>query len=70
MYFYIKEWPNKTATLMSENGTVLWTFHSVEQAQEVCREWYRVQENDIQYNCDYFAEENDFDPAGASCAIV
>ncbi len=26
MIFYIKEWPNKMATLMTENGVVLCTF--------------------------------------------
>jgi len=70
MDFFIKEWPNKTATLMSENGTVLWTFHNVEQAKEVCLEWYRVQQKDIQYYLDYSGEDNSFDPAGASCAVA
>jgi len=42
MTFFIREWPNKTATLMADNGTVLWTFPSVEEAQQVCRDWYLV----------------------------
>jgi ABC-type multidrug transport system ATPase subunit len=66
MYFYIKEWPNKTATLMSDHGTVLWTFHNVEEAQEVCREWYRVQEGEIRY----YLEAENFDPAGTNCAVA
>ena len=66
MYFYIKEWPNKTATLMSDNGTVLWTFHNVEEAQQVCREWYRIQDGDVSY----YLDTEDFDPAGASCAVA
>lgn len=65
MYFYIKEWPNKTAILMAENGSILWIFHSVEEAQAVCREWYRVQDGDVEY---YF--ENDLDPTSASCALA
>ena len=28
---------------MADNGTVLWTFPSVEEAQQVCRDWYLVQ---------------------------
>lgn len=44
MRFYIKEWPNKTATLMTCNGSVLWTFCSVKEALDVCKEWYKVQE--------------------------
>ena len=43
MTFFIREWPNKTATLMADNGAVLWTFPSVEEAQQVCRDWYLVQ---------------------------
>lgn len=66
MCFYIKEWPNKTATLMSDNGTVLWTFHTVEEAQEVCREWFQIQEGDISY----YLESEDFDPAGTNCAVA
>ena len=65
MYFYIKEWSNKTATLMSDNGTVLWTFHSVEEAQAVCKEWYRIQEDRVHYH----REEVNFDPTSACCAV-
>ena len=43
MTFFIREWPNKTATLMADNGAVLWTFASVDEAQKVCRDWYLVQ---------------------------
>ncbi len=34
MNFYIKEWPDNTATLMTEYGRVVWTFASVEEAEE------------------------------------
>ncbi len=34
MSFYIKEWPDNTATLMTEGGRVVWFFPSVEEAEE------------------------------------
>jgi hypothetical protein len=34
MSFYIKEWPDNTATLMTEGGRVVWIFPSVEEAEE------------------------------------
>lgn len=72
MYFYIKEWFNRTATLMQENGTILWTFHNVQEAQKVCREWYRIQDGDVSYFLEeaYGLDEGDFDPASATCAVV
>ena len=33
MNFYIKEWPDDTATLMTERGHVIWIFPSVEEAE-------------------------------------
>ena len=39
MYCLIKEWPNKMATLMTEDGVVLWTFSSVEEARKVWQDW-------------------------------
>jgi hypothetical protein len=44
MKFYIKEWQDGTATLMTGSGQVLWTFSSVKDAEFVCKEWYRAQE--------------------------
>jgi hypothetical protein len=35
----IKEWVNRTATVMTENGQVLWTFSSLAAARAACREW-------------------------------
>jgi hypothetical protein len=34
MNFYIKEWPDNTATLMTERGHIIWIFPSVEEAAE------------------------------------
>lgn len=45
MNFYIKTWPDDTATLMTDNGQVLWSFHSLNDAVSACREWYNL--NDI-----------------------
>ena len=64
MTFFIREWPNKTATLMADNGAVLWTFPSVEAAQQVCRDWYLVQ---IQ-GCEPDDGLGDFDLMVAKCA--
>lgn len=64
MYFYIKEWPNKTATLMAENGTVLWTFHCVEEARNVVHDWYKAQDDRIDYHLQYL------DDADCSCLSV
>ncbi len=43
MNFYIQEWPNKTATLMLENGTSVWTYPNVESAEAAYNEWHRCQ---------------------------
>ncbi len=37
MFCYIKEWPNKMATLMTVDGVVLCTFNSIDEAQTVWR---------------------------------
>ncbi len=37
MNFYIKEWTDNTATLMTERGRVVWTFASAEEAEEAAR---------------------------------
>lgn len=39
MQCLIKEWPNKMATLMTVDGTVLWTFNNVEEARKVWQDW-------------------------------
>jgi len=32
MKYYIKEWPDNTASLYNEAGQALWTFSSIEEA--------------------------------------
>ncbi len=43
MTFYIKEWPNKKATLMTEDGVVVDTFRDVEEARRVWQDWCKEQ---------------------------
>lgn len=38
MTFYIKEWPDNTATLLTESGRVVWTFASIEEAADGCHD--------------------------------
>ena len=76
MFFYIKEWPNKTATLMTEGGAVLWTFHSAEEALQVCRDWYQVHEENVEYYVDGIDADEineggiNLDPSCATCAVA
>ena len=42
MNVYIKEWPNKTATILTANGQVIWTFSSVTEARQVCDDWHGI----------------------------
>lgn len=45
--FYIKTWPDDTATLMTDNGQVLWSFHCLNDAVSAAREWYAMNEDKI-----------------------
>lgn len=56
MLFYIKEWANETATLMTEDGIALWNFASADEARKVLRDWYSVQEGDIRYHVGHLRE--------------
>jgi len=49
MRVVIKEWPNRTATLMTEIGQVVWTFSSAEHARAACREWFRYADDSGSY---------------------
>lgn len=42
MNFYIKEWPDDTATLMTERGRVVWIFPSVEEAAAAAQNWDEI----------------------------
>lgn len=39
MEFFIQQWPDQFATLMLADGTSVNTYHSVNEAQAVHREW-------------------------------
>ena len=47
MNFYIKTWPDDTATLMTDNGQVLWSFHCLNDAVSAAREWYAMNDDKI-----------------------
>ncbi|WP_172592432.1 hypothetical protein [Nitrosomonas supralitoralis] len=49
MYCLIKEWPNKMATLMTEDGVVLWTFSNVEEARQVWQDWCSLQNDKMAF---------------------
>ena len=36
--FYVKEWPDETASLLTQNGQVIGTFPSIEEAKTTCRD--------------------------------
>jgi len=39
MRVYIKVWANKTASIITAEGQVIWTFSSSDAARQACREW-------------------------------
>lgn len=65
MNFYIKQWPDNSATLMTENNTALWTFASVEEAQTACHDWYQLQDLDRMV-----AEASMQDPSCSNCQLI
>ena len=56
MKLFIKEWPNKTATIMTENGQVVWTFSNREIARVACQEWFTTLTEKVEY-CEILDEE-------------
>ena len=50
MIFYIKEWPSKMTTLMTEDGVVLCTFQSAEEARSVWQDWCKEQKDTVQHH--------------------
>ena len=45
MKFYIKEWHDNTATLMTGIGQVVCRFSSIEDAEAACLEWVAAKRN-------------------------
>lgn len=56
MYCLIKEWPNKMATLMTEDGVVLWTFSNVEEARQVWQDWCALQKEKLSNQVEYLGQ--------------
>lgn len=56
MYCLIKEWPNKMATLMTEDGVVLWTFSNVEEARQVWQDWCALQKEKLSNHVEYLGQ--------------
>ncbi len=46
MKVYIKEWADKTASLLTENGQVVWTFSSAAAARQACTDWHSISHMD------------------------
>lgn len=47
MAFYIKEWADKSATLITREGHHLFTFKNVDSALIACGTWYGVTANHV-----------------------
>jgi len=49
MNFYIREWDDKTASVMTEDNNSLWTFHDLETATHYMN-WCEMNDFKIIYN--------------------
>ena len=47
MNIYIKEWPDRPASLMTAVERRLFTFKSVDSALTACGDWYGINKNKI-----------------------
>lgn len=65
MRVFIKEWPNKTATIMSENGQVIWTFSTAAQARQACRAWHNLVDCEPVLVYEYPSDSPDLLPSAA-----
>jgi hypothetical protein len=65
MRVFIKEWPNKTATILTANGQVVWTFSSAAEARQACHDWRSIV---------YAGKDDCYDRAGeyadVSCSLA
>ena len=62
MNLYIKEWPDHTATLMTDIGQVLWKFPSVAAARKTCETYYRIDKVEIEYQEDIGQAASQYSP--------
>ena len=42
MQVIIREWPSRSASIMTEAGQVIWTFSSVFAARRACSDWHNL----------------------------
>lgn len=61
MKVFIKVWPNKSASLVTESDGELWTFSSLEAAKLACGEWQNDLYIDYEHNAD--------DVSCATCSV-
>ncbi len=59
MKFYIKEWPDSSATLMTDTGNYLYTFNSLDVAKQVCKDWYHLNEPNDTINTEVIIETSE-----------
>jgi len=52
MKVYIKEWADKTASILTENGQVVWTFSSAAEARQACTDWHSIIHSSRDELCD------------------
>jgi hypothetical protein len=64
MKLFIKEWPNKTATIITENGQVVWTFSNREIARHACEQWFATLAEKVEY-CEILDEDCLANPCAA-----
>ena len=57
MKVYIQVWPNMTASLLTANGQVIWTFSSAAEAEQACRDWHSIVQDDA--GCCEFSVEGE-----------
>ncbi|MDR4516461.1 MAG: hypothetical protein MRK00_03610 [Nitrosomonas sp.] len=50
MFCYIKEWPNKMATLMTADGVVLCTCETTDEARKVWLDWKQQHLNRLAFD--------------------
>ncbi len=56
--FYIKEWEDKSASLITMDGHRLWTFSNIEAAITACRETYNMSEDKVIRSTEHSVEQS------------
>ncbi len=58
MRVFIREWPNRTASIMTENGQVIWTFTNTIQARQACSDWHNLVDDEPVILCEERAPDS------------